>query len=55
MESCAGEEVLSARRRVLKVLADDLEDLFYKRIDFLGVSLPARVGKSTLCIFFITC
>ena len=33
------------RRRVLKVLADDLEDLFYKRIDFLGVSLPARVGK----------
>lgn len=42
------------RRRVLKVLADDLEDLFCKRIDFLGVSLPARVGKSTLCIFFIT-
>lgn len=42
------------RRRVLKVLAYDLEDLFYKRIDFLGVSLPARVGKSTLCIFFIT-
>lgn len=42
------------RHRVLKVLADDLEDLFYKRIDFLGVSLPARVGKSTLCIFFIT-
>lgn len=34
------------RRRVLKVLADDLEDLFYKRIDFLGVSLPARVGKA---------
>jgi len=33
------------RRRVLKVLANDLEDLFYKRIDFLGVSLPARVGK----------
>lgn len=42
------------RRKVLKVLADDLEDLFYKRIEFLGVSLPARVGKSTLCIFFIT-
>ena len=42
------------RRKVLKVLANDLEDLFYKRIDFLGVSLPARVGKSTLCIFFIT-
>ncbi len=34
------------RRKVLKVLADDLEDLFYKRIDFLGVSLPARVGKA---------
>ena len=42
------------RRRGLNVLADDLEDLWYKRLDFLGDSLPARVGKSTLCIFFIT-
>lgn len=42
------------RRKVLKVLADDLQDLYYKKLDFLGISLPARVGKSTLCIFFLT-
>lgn len=42
------------RRHVLKPLVDDLQDLFDKKIDFLGISLPARVGKSTLCIFFMT-
>lgn len=42
------------RRKVLKVLVDDLQDLYYKKLDFLGISLPARVGKSTLCIFFLT-
>lgn len=42
------------RRNVLKRLVDDLQDLFDGVIDFLGVSLPPRVGKSTLCIFFMT-
>ena len=42
------------RRRVLKDLVADLEDLFYGRIDFLGVSMPPRTGKSTLCIMFMT-
>lgn len=42
------------RRKVLKVLVQDLQDLFEGKIKFLGVSLPPRVGKSTLCIFFIT-
>lgn len=42
------------RRNVLKVLVDDLQDLADGNIDFLGVSLPPRVGKSTLCIFFMT-
>jgi predicted phage terminase large subunit-like protein len=42
------------RREVLKVLVDDLQDLFDGELDFLGVSLPPRVGKSTLCIFFMT-
>lgn len=42
------------RRRVLYILAQDLQDLADRKIDFLGVSLPPRVGKSTLCIFFIT-
>ena len=42
------------RRAVLKPLVDDLQDLFDGVIDFLGVSLPPRVGKSTLCILFMT-
>ena len=42
------------RRSVLKPLVDDLQDLFDGTIDFLGVSLPPRVGKSTLCIMFMT-
>ena len=32
----------------------DLQDLNDGKLDFLGVSLPPRVGKSTLCIFFMT-
>lgn len=42
------------RRSVLKPLVDDLQDLFDGKLAFLGVSLPPRVGKSTLCIFFMT-
>lgn len=42
------------RRKILKVLVDDLQDLSEGKIDFLGISLPPRVGKSTLCIFFMT-
>lgn len=42
------------RRSVLKTLVDDLQDLADGNLDFLGISLPPRVGKSTLCIFFMT-
>ena len=42
------------RRKVIKVLVDDLQDLADRKIKFLGISLPPRVGKSTLCILFIT-
>jgi predicted phage terminase large subunit-like protein len=42
------------RRKVLRVLVQDLQDLADRNIDFLGISLPPRVGKSTLCIFFMT-
>lgn len=42
------------RRHVLKVVVDDLQSLFDDEIDFLGVSMPARTGKSTLCIMFMT-
>lgn len=42
------------RKRTLKVVVDDLQDLEDGKLDFLGISLPPRVGKSTLCIFFLT-
>lgn len=42
------------RRKVLRVLVDDLQDLADHKLDFLGISLPPRIGKSTLCIFFMT-
>lgn len=31
-----------------------LQDLADRRVCFLAISLPPRVGKSTLCIFFLT-
>lgn len=42
------------RRHVLKVLVNDLQDLTDGKLDFLGISLPPRVGKSTLGIFYMT-
>lgn len=42
------------RRKVLKPLVDALQELEERKIKFLGISLPPRVGKSTLCVFFIT-
>lgn len=34
------------RRMVLKTLVDDLQDLADNKLDFLGISLPPRVGKA---------
>ncbi len=42
------------RRKTLHVVAQDLQYLEDGKIEFLGISLPPRVGKSTLCIFFLT-
>ena len=42
------------RRRTLKTVVDDLQDLEDGNIEFYGLSLPPRVGKSTMCIFFIS-
>ena len=42
------------RRRILRPLVEDLQDLADGRIEFLGVSMPPRTGKSTLCIMFMT-
>ena len=33
------------RRRVLRILAQDLQDLVDRKIQFLGVSMPPRTGK----------
>lgn len=41
------------RRRTLKVVVDDLQDLEDNLLEFYGLSMPPRVGKSTICIFFI--
>lgn len=41
------------RRRTLKIVVNDLQDLEDGKLDFLGISLPPRVGKSTVCIFFL--
>ena len=42
------------RRCTLGVVANDLQDLEDDIIDFYGLSLPSRTGKSTICIFFLS-
>ncbi|MGN0620546.1 MAG: phage terminase large subunit [Porcipelethomonas sp.] len=42
------------RMKALKKVVNDLQDLDDDKIDFLAVSLPPRVGKSTIGIFFVT-
>ena len=41
------------RRKKLLFLAQALEDLEYDRLDELFLSMPPRVGKSTLIMFFV--
>ena len=40
------------RAKTLHVVVEDLQDLEDSIIDFYGLSMPPRVGKSTICIFF---
>lgn len=42
------------RRKILKTVVDDLQDLEDGKLDFYGLSMPPRVGKSTICIFFLS-
>lgn len=42
------------RKKTLGILVNDLQELEERKLDFLGISLPARVGKSSLCIFFLS-
>lgn len=41
------------RHKTLKAVVKDLEDLENRIIKFYGLSMPSRVGKSTICIFFL--
>lgn len=41
------------RAKTLHVVVEDLQDLEEGLIEFYGLSLPPRVGKSTVCIFFL--
>lgn len=40
------------RRKVLLTLVRDLEDLFFHRVEFLGVSQPPRTGKVRSVYFY---
>ena len=42
------------RQETLKIVVKDLQDLEDGIIEFYGLSLPPRVGKSTVCIFFLS-
>lgn len=42
------------RRKTLAVVVQDLQDLDDNIIEFYGLSMPSRVGKSTICIFFLS-
>lgn len=42
------------RRKTLKVVVDDLQNLEDRKMKFYGLSLPSRTGKSTLCIFYLS-
>ena len=48
-----GKRFYYPRRKTLKVVVKDLEDLENRIIKFYGLSMPSRVGKSTICIFFL--
>ena len=41
------------RKKTLRLVVDDLQDLDDGKIQFYGLSMPSRVGKSTICIFFL--
>jgi len=46
------ERFYHPRQKQLKVCVDAMQDLADGKIKILGISLPARIGKSTLGLFF---
>lgn len=41
------------RQRTLRIIVDDLQSLEDKDIEFQGISMPSRTGKSSTCILFL--
>lgn len=48
------KQFYAPRTRPLRSVANELQALEDGKYDFLGVSLPPRVGKSSICIFFLS-
>lgn len=48
------ERFYQPRRKILKQIADKLQALVDDELDELFISLPPRVGKTTLLLFFVT-
>lgn len=42
------------RRNTLRVVANDMQRLEDDELDVYGLSMPSRVGKSTICVMFLT-
>lgn len=42
------------RKKTLNVVVQDLQDLEERKIQFYGLSMPSRVGKSTICLLFLS-
>ena len=49
-----GKRFYLSRREPLRTVVWDIEDLAYRVIRFLGVSLPSRTGKSTTALYGLT-
>ena len=48
------ERFYQPRRRVLKVVVDALQALVDNELDELFISMPPRIGKTTILLFFVT-
>lgn len=42
------------RRKILKIVVDALQDLTDDKLDELFISMPPRVGKTTMLLFYVT-
>ena len=49
-----GERFYQPRRRILKEVVDNLQKLVDDELDELFISMPPRVGKTTILMFFVT-